>query len=793
MIRLGVRFALAGDREAVGRLALIAVGVAVGVGLLLATIASLHAINAQNSRYAWLETGFSGSDAPAGSGQATSAAAPPAPSVASASASASAPASASASATADGGTASDRLWWRLRADEYEGREIGRVDVAATGPHSPVPPGIARLPKAGEFYASPALARLLARTPRAELGDRFPGVLVGTIGSAALPAPNSLIIVIGHAAAELAPQSDVGQVSAISTTTPASCADGCAFGVGISADALTLILSVVAAALLFPIMIFVGNATRLSAARREQRFAAMRLVGATPGQISVISAVESGMAALTGAVGGFGVFYAARPALAGIPFTGQPFFTGDLMLGVRDVVLVAVGIPVVAVVAARVALRRVNVSPLGISRRVTPRPPRAWRVLPLAAGLGELAYAAYVADIGARSSTSTSVEAAVFLSGVLLTMMGLLAAGPWLTMLCSRSIAGHARRAATLVAARRIADNPQAAFRSVAGLVLALFVSTCAVGIITTIAAYNDDAVGSAAPGSATILQVLDDDPAGPRTPTGSTMPADVRQRLASIPGVAGIALTRRVPGVGSGQHGSSIVVSCAELASVPALGRCPSGAGHVTMNPDFGGGIVAGTSPLSATVWPRFGGSDAELARSSLSLIAVATSGSSASVERVRTTLGLAYPRTYPPLTLTEFRAHGSWRLKGYRRLANVAIFASVPIAGCALALSVAGGLADRRRPFSLLRLAGTPVGVLRRVIVLEAVVPLLATAAAAIGTGLLVAQLFLRGQLYETLHFPGAGYYLVLLAGLAIALAVISSAMPVLARTTGPEAARQE
>ena len=39
----------------------------------------------------------------------------------------------------------------------------------------------------------------------------------------------------------------------------------------------------AAALLFPVLIFVGAATRLSAARREQRFAAMRLVGATPGR------------------------------------------------------------------------------------------------------------------------------------------------------------------------------------------------------------------------------------------------------------------------------------------------------------------------------------------------------------------------------------------------------------------------------------------------------------------------------------------------------------------------------
>ena len=38
------------------------------------------------------------------------------------------------------------------------------------------------------------------------------------------------------------------------------------------------------ALLLPIIIMVGTATRLSAARREERYAAMRLVGATPRQI-----------------------------------------------------------------------------------------------------------------------------------------------------------------------------------------------------------------------------------------------------------------------------------------------------------------------------------------------------------------------------------------------------------------------------------------------------------------------------------------------------------------------------
>src|ERR1700729_614564 len=109
---------------------------------------------------------------------------------------------------------------------------------------------------------------------------------------------------------------------------------------------------------------------------------MRLAGATSKQISLIAAVESGVAAVAGMVAGFGLFFVLRLPLAAIPFTGQPFFPAELSLSLPDILAVAIGVPAAAVVVARLALRRVNISPLGVPRRVTPAPPRAWRVLPL---------------------------------------------------------------------------------------------------------------------------------------------------------------------------------------------------------------------------------------------------------------------------------------------------------------------------------------------------------------------------------------------------------------------------
>ncbi|MDT4930544.1 MAG: hypothetical protein QOF92_3411 [Pseudonocardiales bacterium] len=762
MIRLGLRLTLSGGREAAVRLVLIAVAVAIGAGLLLTTLASLNAVNAQNGRYDWLETGYAGSNAPA---------------------------------TTAGSTQSDPLWWRLRADYYQGKLIGRIDVAATGPDSPIPPGISRLPGPGQFYASPALATLLRNTPATQLGDRFPGTPIGTIGDAALPAPNSLIIIVGRSVTELSHDAHAAQVNRISTTVPSTCTGECVLGVGINSSGMTLILSVVVAALLFPVLIFIAGATRLSAARREQRFAAMRLVGATPRQISVISTVESCVASVIGVALGFGLFFAFRPALATIPFTGYPFFTSDLSVSLPDVLFIALGIPIAAAVAARVALRRVNISPLGVSRRVTPSPPRAWRVVPLLVGLGGLGYFAYVHNIGANTNTDTNTQAMVFMAGVLATMAGLVLAGPWLTMIGSRLMARYATRPATLVAGRRLADNPQAGFRAVSGLVLAVFVGTCALGIITTIVAYNGGSAGATAQSKGTIIDEFRFGPHAGFMITPATTATITK--LTSIPGVTGVATVHAQTDAAPTRQAQNLgpppeYVSCAQLTGVPALGRCPAGADSVAINADYGGAVID-TSKMSDTTWPAAPLSTTQVSNLPIARIVVGTNGFPAAVEQARTLLDLSFDQTFAPQTLSEYQTNNAQQLNGYRQLANVVILTSLPIAGCSLAVSVAGGLAERKRPFSLLRLTGTPLGVLRRVITLEAAAPLLVSAVVSAGAALLAAHLFLRAQLDETLQLPGAQYYGLVLAGLGASLAVIASTLPLLKRITGPETARNE
>jgi hypothetical protein len=796
VIPLGLRLVVSGGREAITRLVILTVAVGLGVGLLLTAVAATNAVSTWNNRHAWWYTGTSSIPA----GQAAAGTVP--------------------------------LWWHPSSDLFDGQQVNRFDVAATGASSPVPPGIPRDPAPSQYYASPALIALLRATPADQLADRYPGHLVGIIGDAALPSPGSLVIIIGHTPAQLAQTPNSVRVTSIAGAGPGSSARQCLGpdcppsrnpntvdysppNGGASPSTTDLILSVVALAILAPVLIFITTATRLSAARREQRFAAMRLVGATRRQVSLLAATESTVAAVLGAALGFGVFLLLRAPVAGIPFIGQPFFPAEMTLSLPDILTVAIGVPVAAAVAARLALRRVHISPLGVARRQTPQPPRAWRVLPLLAGFADLGF-----FIVHGKPTSPSAQVLAFLPGYLLIIVGLVIAGPWLTMAAARLMARWTSRPGTLIAARRLADDPRAAFRAVSGLVLALLITTVAVVAIATQDAKDLTRFGSVAESHVLTDQVSASSQVaaniGPGSNGGTARPgpaapaAPLTARLSGIPGVQAVFVVRADPGLtipatfhdlGVSMFGPPTpvpagVVSCAQLAAVPALGRCPAGATAAAFPADgFNGPLAFRDTDFSTFTWPAANVPAARLDTLGVDAINVATNGTVPAVERARTLLenAHAYPGRSTPSTISDIVAQDNSTNSDYQQLANVVILISLPIAGCTLAAGIAAGLADRKRPFSLLRLTGARLATLRRVVALEGAVPLLAVAAVAIGTGFGAAAMNAALQQNRPIVAPGLAYYILTGGGILAALGIIAATFPLLARITGPEVARND
>jgi hypothetical protein len=744
MIRLGLRLTLQSGREPLLRVLVTAAAVALGVGLLLAALAGVNGLHAQTGRGAWLDT----------------------------SAQASPPTS-----------TSDRLWWLSSTDQFGNQAIDRIEVAATGPNAPVPPGLPRLPGPGDYFASPALTALLRSEPANELRDRFPGRQIGTIGAAALPSPNSLIIVIGHTTRQLSQAPGAVQVGAIQRT-PANCY-ACQSTIG-SGPVLQFILAGGAVALLLPVLILIATASRLSGARREERFAAMRLVGATPRQISVVSAVEAVVAAAAGVAVGFALFFVFRPLLYHVPFTGAPLAEGDLSLHWINLVLVVIGVPVAAVVSARLALRRVQISPLGVKRRATSRPPRIVRIIPLLAGIAVLAYFDAAGKPGAIGGQLLEL-----IAGFVLLVVGLVFAGPWFTTAGARLMANRASRPSTLIAGRRLLDNPKAAFRFISGLVIALFVATAVIGALSSIAAASSSGGGSA--GNDTLADAFcsfstSNCPASAQVPS---VPGHVLTELRTTPGVRSVTLVHQSPSQ-AGLGTSFGVVACDQLARTPAIGRCAPGTSVANIG-YFLSNLLGHNSHASSTVWPSANLSVASAARLPVDAVVVATDGSSGSLERARTTLERAFPFQGTPVAVEAFDPSTARLLAMIQDMTDVVIVASLIIASCSLAVNIASGLSERKRPFSLLRLTGVPTALLHRVVALESALPLLLVAAVSIVVGLVSAALYLHSQVGIAFSIPGIAYWATVIGGLAASLAIIASTFPLLNRITGPEVARNE
>ncbi|MFI7705316.1 FtsX-like permease family protein [Nonomuraea sp. NPDC049480] len=758
MIRLGLRLSLRGGREAAVRLALVTVAVATGVVALLATLSLFNAFQSTAARPCW---------------ECTTGSAP--------------------SGLAPGATPGAALW-KYRQDSYAGRTIKRLDVAALGPGAPAVPGIPGLPGAGRYYASPALAALLDSVPREQLADRFPGTRAGFVGPAALSGPDDLVIVVGQTPAHVAAMAGAVQTGTVATEPVAD--DTTALyrhGFGLAAIGLFV-----------PLLVLIGTATRLAAARREARFAAIRLVGATSRQINTIASVDAAIGAVLGTLAGVAIFQAVRPAVAAVTITGSRFFPEAVAPTGPQYAAVLAGVPAAAACAALWSLRRVRISPMGAARTARASAPGWWRGVPLLAGLGLFAGPVWWWGEG------NDVNAVLVDAGLALIMLGLIVGGPWLTMLAARVSARFTRGAATLLAAQRLAADPKAAFRSVNGIVLAVFIGTAVAGIVPAVVS------GQQAAGGGTLGNVLraSFDSHGQALPPATG--AGLLTRLRAHPGVTVLPIyaradtpapppaTRSLPECGRGRlcpqdfllrH----VVDCASLAGFPAFGQCAAGVTAVAA--DFARPLssdnmltIGRTLPVVEAKSPPVSTPVAEL-----DLAAVLVRTDDAAVrERVRTLLA-TYPAgpggTGMSQTFAEVAQDRAVLLDQVERIALAIVALTLLVAGCGLLVAVAGGLVERRQPFTLLRLCGTPTRTLSTVVLIESAVPMVVAAVLAAGAGFGVAGPMI-GQLAiksAPAALPGPAYFLIVGGGLLASVLVIATALPLLKRMTAPDNARFE
>lgn len=742
MIRLGVRLTVRSSREALVRLLVTAAAVAVGVTLLLSVLGLYHAYRVTMNRACWECT----QQAPA----------------------------------AQDGPGS--LVWARHDDEYRGRAIVRVDIAVLTTQPPAIPGVRRLPGPGQYVASPALESLLAREPADQLADRFPGRLAGVIAPAGLSSPDDLVIVVGYSPDQLRGRAGITVVSAIDAA-PRAFGSSVFYQFGFAMGTV---------ALLVPLMVLIGTATRLAAARREERYAAMRLVGATTAQINLIASLDAVAAAFLGAAVGIGGYFLVRPGLVRLPLLGSRFFDYTITPTAAGFAAALIAVPAAAAAASLISLRRVQVSPLGVSRRATPPPPRAWRVIPLGVGVPLFVVPLLLTAGHGNPPTTLAVPA------LGLVLFGMSVAGPWLTGRAARVLGRHVTGGATLLGARRLADNPRAAFRSVGGLVLAVLIGTTLAAIVPVVldsqhadaSALQDVVRAGFAAGPPSCPGGCD--PASLPPPSGlSAMDSDALLRqLRAMPGVDAVPIY-----VGPGGD----VVACDDLRRLPILGSCAPGTRVVVADTwrlfvDNVSSAIA-SLPLAKPGATVFTGATGDLG---LDTVLVTTPGDPTTLERVRTLLsryGTAADPAFAPKTFGEVATARAALYREADRAVLILTALTLLIAGCSLAVSVTGSLVERKRPFTLLRVSGTTTAVLHRVVLLETLLPLAGAAVVAAGIGLALAYPITR-TLTPARHavaLPGRDYYVILGTGMLFALTAIAACLPILTRITHPDTARFE
>ncbi|BCY09096.1 FtsX-like permease family protein [Actinoplanes sp. L3-i22] len=706
------RLVTAGGRGARGRLAGMAGGVAVGVALLLLLLSAYHGLASRTERSTWTALDLGVAARQVGDPAATA-------------------------------PDDDTVLASTTSDYFMGRTITRVDVAAPPTSTVTVPGVGRAPRPGTYYASPALTALIDGHPANELGARY-GTRAGVIDDAGLASPDSLVVVTGTAAGVLDPARG-GSASGDSQFGVWSVAGfrGSAY----PSIAYRTVAIIGAIAILLPILILVGIVTRLGAAERAERFAALRLIGATPRRVADIAAAETGVTSLVGALAGAALAWSLLPVATRIEVGDGRFFRTDLSMAAIPVIAVVTGVVAVSTAVAWVRTNRAGIGPLGASREQSERRPTARAVVPLVAGAALMLGVTLKAVLGSPFDRTD----VLLVMGFLLVSLGLVTSGPVLTFWVAHLAARTARSTAGVIAMNRICRHPRATFRAVSGLVAAVFMVSVFSAAVTAVASESARADSPDLLPKSTLLAHL------------ATRPAEKEAAIAQASQVAGTAgVTVAAIGYYHPEEGVVFTASDAARLGLPV----PTGAGYVRVVSDY---FEGGPPVVSATAAPR----------TTPAVLLVATDGTAGSIERARTAiLGSGLRLALPPTTRTDLAASAlETTANRYAGLAGLGVLVATIISAVSLAVSTIAAILDRRRVLGLLRLMGMPASTLRRVIFAEAALPLATVFALCVGLGFLVAWCVVAGltEGRRTVSWPDQSYFLALVASLLLAAAAVA------------------
>ena len=661
--------------------------------------------------------------------------------------------------------------WRGDASKWRGQSIQSYSMYGTAKS----PQFAKLktPRPGEYYLSKALADAVAQHPEDNILARFGKntKYLGVIPSEYVASPDALMMVRGASAEEVA-ESDAFTKS---QGQPSYFADVYRTDTnGLKSNAVfdpvaIIVFGVGGTILLFPIVIFVSVATQLGAAQREKRYAALRLIGATKQQVGLVLMLESLLASVVGVLIGLGAFWLLQAPLQAFKMDGMRFNPSDLALtSTQYALIIGLTLGLTMFVNWR-RMRRAQISPLGVSRSLEKvKKLRVWRALVPATGIAIFAWLSSKPGLDWLAENKESAMPTLLLMvALLLVMFGLILAGGWLTNKLSLLAARWANNASMLIAGKRTAVHSRTIFRSVSGVVLALFAGSFYLTATSGIEGLNAQAVkdngfSQLKRGTAVVI--------------GRSLPGDMAEQLKQESYITSVAT------IYPREDGDAI--RCQDLAMYTEH-ACPNSA-----QPDqfallnFDKPVVKKVSLINDRV-------DTNGAKEYL-----VTLKSDDDIEKLRTLVTAKanqYDLTYAVSGTDAKKPHINPTIREFADLAYVGIGVTLFVAVASLIVSTIGGLMERRRSLYTLRLGGMRLAQLKRLVMVESAAPLLITSILSCSLGVWTGAVFT--STFSTTLKPvlTPTYFAIVGIGLAAAIIGIYLILPMVDKLTRVEANQTE
>lgn len=245
-------------------------------------------------------------------------------------------------------------------------------------------------------------------------------------------------------------------------------------------------------LLTPLFTLGASAARLSARRRDDRLATLRLLGASTGRITAMTVGESVIYATVGFVLGFVLHLALVFPFGALHFQGIPLGAAHMLLPLPTVLLCLLVCLMIAALSSLFGLSKVTVSPLGVRAKIRPASPGkklliAGAVLIILAVFGSVLANMLAGQLATDPNNSSGpgtlavffIIAFIFGLPILLGMVAVDLIGGFIVGLYARIRLKKAKTPEQLLAYRTILESPRAAWRQVSGVAMTTFIAAFA--------------------------------------------------------------------------------------------------------------------------------------------------------------------------------------------------------------------------------------------------------------------------------------------------------------------------